>query len=225
MALLTQKAILSTFEEMLEEMPFDKITVSALVRRCGVSSNTFYYHYQDIYDLLDVWMSTRLGMLKKSVPESKGWKEEVRVFLKYCQSHPKLVTNLLSSTSRRHLEQYIFTESDIFFYDYVRERTAGMPLSEESIRSTSRRHLEQYIFTESDIFFYDYVRERTAGMPLSEESIRYIAQFYRYSFIGFFLKFTWEKMQTDVDESVDRLEKLFNAFIDSAAAQMERDPL
>jgi len=111
MALLTQKAILSTFEEMLEEMPFDKITVSALVRRCGVSSNTFYYHYQDIYDLFDVWMSTRLGMLKKSVPESKGWKEEVRVFLKYCQSHPKLVTNLLSSTSRSHLEQYIFTFS------------------------------------------------------------------------------------------------------------------
>ncbi len=32
-------------------------------------------------------------------------------------------------------------------------------------------------------------------------------------------------MQTDVDESVDRLEKVFNAFIDSAAAQKERDPL
>ena len=70
MALLTQKAILMTFEEMLEEMPFDKITVSALVRRCGVSSNTFYYHYQDIYDFLDVWMSTRLGMLKKNVREN-----------------------------------------------------------------------------------------------------------------------------------------------------------
>ena len=35
MALLTQKAILSTFEEMLEEMPFDKITVSAFVLRCA----------------------------------------------------------------------------------------------------------------------------------------------------------------------------------------------
>lgn len=31
MALLTQKAILSTFEEMLEEMPFDKITVSVTI--------------------------------------------------------------------------------------------------------------------------------------------------------------------------------------------------
>ncbi len=54
MAQYTQKAILSTFQQMLEEMPFDKITVSALVRRCEISSNTFYYHYSDIYDLLDV---------------------------------------------------------------------------------------------------------------------------------------------------------------------------
>ena len=178
MALLTQKAILSTFEEMLEEMPFDKITVSALVRRCGVSSNTFYYHYQDIYDLLSVWMNTRFGMLKKSVRESLGWKEEARVFLQYCQSHPKLITNLLSSVSRGSLEQYIFMETDDFFLDYV--------------------------------------REKTAGTPLSEESIRYIAQFCRYSFIGFFLKFTWEKMQADVDDSVGRIEKILNAFVDSA---------
>lgn len=187
MALLTQKAILTTFEEMLEEMPFDKITVSALVRRCGVSSNTFYYHYQDIYDLLGVWMSTRLGMLKKSVRESMGWKEEVRVFLLYCQNHPKLVTNLLSSASRSHLEHYIFTETDDFFVEYV--------------------------------------RERAGDRVLSEESARYIAQFCRFSFIGFFLKFTWEKMQANVDESVDRIEKVFASFIDSAAAQMERDPL
>lgn len=72
MALLTQKAILSTFEEMLEELPFDKITVSALVRRCGVSSNTFYYHYQDIYDLLDVWMSTRLRHAEEVRPRKQG---------------------------------------------------------------------------------------------------------------------------------------------------------
>lgn len=185
MALLTQKAILTTFEEMLEEMPFDKLTVSALVRRCGVSSNTFYYHYQDIYDLLGVWMNTRFDMLKKSVSDSMGWKEEVRVFLKYCQNHPKLIHHLLSSVSRGSLEHYIFTEIDDFFVDYV--------------------------------------REKTADRSLSEESVCYIAQFCRYSFIGFFLKFTWEKMQADVDESVDRLEKVFSSFIDSAAARIEED--
>ena len=36
MALYTQKAIMRAFGEMLEEMPFDKITVTALVKRCDI---------------------------------------------------------------------------------------------------------------------------------------------------------------------------------------------
>ena len=59
MALYTKKLIMSTFQEMLEELPFDKITVAALVKRAGISPNTFYYHYQDIYALLDVWFRER----------------------------------------------------------------------------------------------------------------------------------------------------------------------
>ena len=61
MALSTNRLIMSAFQEMLVEMPFDRITVSALVKRAGVSSNTFYYHYRDIYELLDVWFRTTLS--------------------------------------------------------------------------------------------------------------------------------------------------------------------
>lgn len=59
MALYTKKLIMSTFQEMLEELPFDKITVTALVKRAGISPNTFYYHYQDIYALLGAWFRER----------------------------------------------------------------------------------------------------------------------------------------------------------------------
>ena len=59
MALYTKKLIMSTFQEMLEELPFDKITVAALVKRAGISPNTFYYHYQDIYALLGAWFRER----------------------------------------------------------------------------------------------------------------------------------------------------------------------
>lgn len=59
MANYTQRAIIQTFQDMLKEMPFDKITVSAIVARCDISSNTFYYHYHDIYDLLDTWLHIR----------------------------------------------------------------------------------------------------------------------------------------------------------------------
>lgn len=35
MALYTKKLIMATFQTMLEELPFDKITVAALVKRAG----------------------------------------------------------------------------------------------------------------------------------------------------------------------------------------------
>lgn len=38
---------------MLEEMPYDKITVSQLIERAGVSRTTFYRHYLDIYDMYE----------------------------------------------------------------------------------------------------------------------------------------------------------------------------
>lgn len=53
MSMLTMKTIMQTFSEMIEEMPFDKITVLALVKRCEINHNTFYYHFQDLYELLD----------------------------------------------------------------------------------------------------------------------------------------------------------------------------
>ena len=56
MALYTKKLIMTTFQEMIAEMPFDKITVSALVKRAEGSPNTLYYHYQDISPQLEARM-------------------------------------------------------------------------------------------------------------------------------------------------------------------------
>lgn len=77
MANFTKKAILQTFEEMLEHTSFNKITVSDLIAQCGISSNTFYYHYHDIYDLLDAWI-----VIKKEqcAAETAGmdWSEKLK---------------------------------------------------------------------------------------------------------------------------------------------------
>lgn len=55
----TKAQIQGAFCELLEEKPFPKITVKDIVDRCGVTRNTFYYHYRDIPDLfqtvLDGW--------------------------------------------------------------------------------------------------------------------------------------------------------------------------
>lgn len=39
-------------KEMMLTMPLEDINVTALCQKCGCHRQTFYYHFQDIYDLL-----------------------------------------------------------------------------------------------------------------------------------------------------------------------------
>lgn len=93
---LYKKAIMRTFQQMLEEMPFDKITVSALVRRCEISSNTFYYHYQDIYALLDVWFHTVFDPYVQCDRPDFDWRTAIKEVLRACQAHPRTITMCLT---------------------------------------------------------------------------------------------------------------------------------
>ena len=49
---ITKRAITESFRALLAVKPLDKITVRDIVEDCGLTRNTFYYHYKDIYDLL-----------------------------------------------------------------------------------------------------------------------------------------------------------------------------
>lgn len=49
----TEKVICDTFLELLNEKPYNKITVRDIVERSHISRNTFYYHFLDIQDLLE----------------------------------------------------------------------------------------------------------------------------------------------------------------------------
>lgn len=49
----TNKLIQATFIELVNEKPVDKITVKEIVDRCGINRNSFYYHYEDLPDLIE----------------------------------------------------------------------------------------------------------------------------------------------------------------------------
>jgi AcrR family transcriptional regulator len=49
----TKRLIKDAFIELLAEKSYSKITVNDITAACGLSRNTFYYHYQDIPSLLE----------------------------------------------------------------------------------------------------------------------------------------------------------------------------
>ncbi len=53
MAQTTKRALAASLKKLLAQKPLDKITIVDIVTDCEVNRQTFYYHFQDIYDLMD----------------------------------------------------------------------------------------------------------------------------------------------------------------------------
>lgn len=136
MANYTIKAIMDTFEQMLAQMPFNKITVSALVERCGISSNTFYYHFRDIYDLLDTWLTAKEDQYAVHVDEDlSDWPELASRVMKLMQNNSRLVYHIAEAVPRERLENYVFGKVQNQFYEVAQKRVKGTAVSDDFIRS------------------------------------------------------------------------------------------
>ena len=48
----TKQAIAAAFAQLSQKKPVDKITVKDFVEHCGISRQTFYYHFADIAELM-----------------------------------------------------------------------------------------------------------------------------------------------------------------------------
>ncbi len=54
-SLITKRALAKTLKELCQYRNFEKISINDLTNKCGLNRQTFYYHFQDKYDLLQ-WL-------------------------------------------------------------------------------------------------------------------------------------------------------------------------
>lgn len=135
MARNTEHDIVRTFEDMLEEMPFDKITVQGLTKRCDISPNTFYYHYEDIYELLRQWFALRAQRFLETRSEGEEWDVTFKKILKELKEHPNIVYHVADSLSRENLENYAYTSLHEAISNLGRKKVEGLGLDEKTLES------------------------------------------------------------------------------------------
>ena len=59
MADLTKKALATALRDLLEEKSIDKISVHDITDSVGVNRQTFYYYFQNVYELIQWMLSKR----------------------------------------------------------------------------------------------------------------------------------------------------------------------
>jgi AcrR family transcriptional regulator len=111
---LTQQELKRAFMELLREYPLSKITVSKITERCGVSRNTFYYHFHDVYELLDVILREDQQALIESHAGTGTWDSILVDALGFVMEERVAVYNIFNSLSHDRLEGYLFnTATDL----------------------------------------------------------------------------------------------------------------
>ena len=60
MSQITKRALVQSLKNLLLEKPLSKITVTDITEDCGISRMAFYYHFKDIYDLVE-WVCVEDG--------------------------------------------------------------------------------------------------------------------------------------------------------------------
>ena len=47
---LTKRALAAAMKELMEQMPFSKISVSDIAEQCGMNRKSFYYHFKEVLE-------------------------------------------------------------------------------------------------------------------------------------------------------------------------------
>ena len=106
MASTTKESLGAALKQMLTVKPIDKITVKDLVEICGVNRQTFYYHFDDVYDLLEWVFEEDANRVLPSEVVYEHWRDDVMMFFKYLADNSVFALNIYNSNSRIYMLRY-----------------------------------------------------------------------------------------------------------------------
>lgn len=96
---ITKKALAQSLKELGASKILDKITVADITNHCGVNRQTFYYHFNDKYELLN-WIYTQ----DLFIPLTEGltfenWGDKLIELFKYMKQEKSFFMNTIKSSN------------------------------------------------------------------------------------------------------------------------------
>ena len=104
---LTKIALDNSLRKLMAEKPLNKITISDITKDCGCNRMTFYYHFHDIYELLEWSLERETVKVLEDKLTLAGWQDGLRAVFAQLQANKALVMNIRSNANRDVLEKYL----------------------------------------------------------------------------------------------------------------------
>ena len=185
MSQTTKRALEASLKNLMLQKPLDKITINDIAEDCGISRMTFYYHFKDIYDLVEWSCVEDASKALEGKKTYDTWQQGFLQILEAVIANKPFILNVYHSVSREQVEIYLYKLT----YDLL----------------------------------IGVVEEKSVGMSVREEDKRFIADFYKFAFVGLILDWIRNGMKDDPQLLTDRLASLVRGNITSALNHFRTD--
>lgn len=108
----TKLQLAAALKILMAQKSMDKITIAELTNLCNIRRQSFYYHFEDIYDLLRWMIENEAISLLKQQEGALLWKEGLLQLFRYLEENRTVCLCALKSVGRDHLRR--FFEADIY---------------------------------------------------------------------------------------------------------------
>lgn len=130
----TKVAMSNALKEQLKKKKLSKITINDIASACNISRMTFYYHFQDIYDLTEWTLEEAAG---RAIGENRtydSWQYGFEDLLEELQGNQVLILNIYRSMDREMIERYLLKKAESLLMPVVEQESHGLPVNEENKR-------------------------------------------------------------------------------------------
>lgn len=109
-SLNTKKALAESLKKAMRKKPFQKITVSELIKDCDVNRKTFYYHFDNIYALLKWTLDAEALEVVKHFNLLEDYEEALAFVLDYVEQNEYIINCAYDAIGREELKSFFYTD-------------------------------------------------------------------------------------------------------------------
>ena len=173
-SLNTKRALSQALKKRMETKPFSKITIQEIILDCGINRNTFYYHFQDMRDLLRWTLRNEAIDIVKKYDLAADYEAVILFVIDYLEQNQHILNCVYDSVGCDELKSYLVDDFTEIIESVVslEEAVVGARLPEDY-----RKLLISFYREGISGLIIDYLH---GGIDLTKENaVRYIADIFR----------------------------------------------
>lgn len=126
----TKKILSESFKKLIATKPLNNISIREITDGCGLNRQTFYYHFQDIYSLLE-WICQEETEVFSSKQKITTEKEGIRELLNYFRENEAVCANAINVLGDERFRSIVYTVIYDHINLFVSEFSAKLQISDK----------------------------------------------------------------------------------------------